>query len=312
VVLVVMAAACNYSLPRLSGDGGGGGRDGGRRDGGSGRHDGGGDGGGRVPDANCGTFQSPEGAVLDLPDGVCGNGLDSSCSCTSSATQLGVGQLTSTCTAMQPSGELCWNVGSGVPGGPAECRESNASTVVLSSFASGQAVMQASDIVSVCVNMSHEWVRDLEMDLVSPNGQVMALDRFQGQGGSGVVEVYLGHPRSTDGDCVGCTTESGIEYCWSPTATNPTMLAYANTIGATFDCWDGSSTSCASSGSHRVLPAGTYAADDPWTNLVGATLNGTWTFRVVDLVPQDAGKLHGWAISFNESLVQGCSMNPTH
>jgi subtilisin-like proprotein convertase family protein len=210
---------------------------------------------------------------------------------------------------MQPSGELCWNIGSSDPTGPAECREAYTSTVVFSSFGSGQKLMQPSDIVSVCVNMSHEWVRDLEMDVVSPSGQVIALDRFKGQKGG---EIFLGHPLSTDGDCSGCTTESGMQYCWSPTATNPSMLSYANAHGA-MEGWDGSSTTCTPDGGincHAVLPAGTYSADDPWTNLVGATLNGTWTFRVVDLWPEDGGELHGWTISFNESIVQNCSTNP--
>jgi subtilisin-like proprotein convertase family protein len=74
----------------------------------------------------------------------------------------------------------------------------------------------------------------------------------------------------------------------------------------------GSNTTCTPDGitCHDVLPAGTYAADDPWTNLVGATLNGTWTFRVVDLWPEDAGKLHGWTISFNNAIVQNCTTNP--
>jgi len=163
-------------------------------------------------------------------------------------------------------------------------------------FAPGQTLMAISDIQSVCVNMSHEWIRDLEIDLVAPSGQKLQLDKFLGQScPSGACEVFLGHPLNTDGDCSACTTESGMDYCWKPTATNMPILDYAN-AGMTMDTYN----------AHDVLPAGDYQASDPFGNLIGVTLNGDWAISVTDLWPIDAGKIHSWTIAFNPMIVQNC------
>ncbi len=90
--------------------------------------------------------------------------------------------------------------------------------------------------------------------------------------------------------------EVGYNYCWTPTATMPDMLDYANNGGA-----------MEAFGSHSVLPAGNYSAADPWSNLVGAPLNGGWSIVVTDLWPIDAGMIHSWSISFNPTIVQNCS-----
>jgi hypothetical protein len=270
VISMVAVVACGPAGP---GNGGNGGADGGSR-GSGGTNDGG--------NNDCGTVTHPEGTPVALPDGVCGDDNDGTCSCTTDAD----------CTSLTPSGQHCWTIGAG----DQECRESYTSSVMFSGFGAGQTIAQTSDIVSVCVNMSHEWIRDLEIDLIAPSGQVLALDKFGGQTGN---EVFVGNPLNTDGDCPQCTTETGMQYCWTPTTTNFAMLPYAN-YDDTMNMWNG----------HNVLPPGTYAASDPWMNLIGATLNGTWTFQVTDLWPIDAGELHSWTISFNDAIVENCSTPP--
>jgi hypothetical protein len=232
----------------------------------------------------CGMVEHPTGQPVDLPDGVGGN------SCTTDAD----------CAALSPGPQHCFDL---LGGSGKECRQSYTSKVHFGGFGQGQVLMQASDIVSVCVTMSHEWVRDIQIDLISPSGQKMALDAFEGQMcGAGDCEVFLGHPLVTDSDCDDlngtnqCTAEMGMQYCFTPTATKPSLLGYDDQSG-TMQSWQ----------MHDVEPPDNYQSSDPWTKLVGATLNGDWTLSVTDLWPIDAGKLHDWTIAFNPAIVQDCS-----
>jgi subtilisin-like proprotein convertase family protein len=243
----------------------------------------------------CGQVEHPEGTPIDLPDGVCGTNGNGNCTCSTDAD----------CGSLQPAGQHCFPIG----GGTNNCRISYTSTVNFSSFGSTQKLMQPSDIVSVCVNMSHEWARDLEIDLIAPSGEKLSLDKFEGQSCptnfTAVCEVYLGHPVDTDSDGTG-SPEEGMTYCWTPTSTQKSILGYAD-AGGNMNSWDGKDVE-PDTGSN--VTTASYAASDPWTKLVGATLNGAWTFAVTDLWPQDAGKLHSWTITFNAQIVQNCSTPP--
>jgi hypothetical protein len=174
-----------------------------------------------------------------------------------------------------------------------ECHASYTSKLTFTGFGATQKMMAVSDIQSVCVNISHEWLRDMEIALRSPSGEVVTLDKFLGRTGG---EIFLGHPLGTDIDCLNCTMEAGADYCWKPTATNMPMLPYVNNGGAMLSYLG-----------HDELPPGDYQASDPWSNFIGATLNGDWTIVVTDLWPEDAGKIHSWSISFDPSIVQDCS-----
>ena len=213
----------------------------------------------------CGMVQHPTGSPVDLPDGIIG------ASCTTNAQ----------CSGGTPN---CVE---------AECHASYTSKLNFTGFGTTQKLTQISDIQSVCVNISHEWLRDMEISLVAPSGEILIMDKFLGRSGG---EIFLGHPSNTDGDCPTCTTEQGADYCWKPTATNMPMLPYANANGA-----------MTSYGGHSELPPGDYQAADPWTNLVGAKLNGDWTIVVTDLWPEDAGVIHEWSIAFDPTAVQDCS-----
>jgi hypothetical protein len=226
----------------------------------------------------CGQVEHPTGTPIDLPDGVGGT------TCVTDAD----------CMNVQPGPQHCFDLLNGL--GNKECRQSYTSKVHFGGFASGQKLMQASDIVSVCVNISHEWIRDLQIELLTPDGLKFKLDKFEGQTcNTGACEVFLGHPADTDGDCPGCV-EMGADYCWKPTATNMAMLPYA----------DANSTMM-SYQSTDELPPGDYQSSDAWNTLIGQTLNGDWTIVITDLWPIDAGKLHSWQIAFNPNIVQDCS-----
>lgn len=212
----------------------------------------------------CGMVEHPNGMMVPLPDGIVGS------ACTTNAQCSGA---TPTCVEM-------------------ECHGTYTSKLHFMGFGPTQKVASISDIQAVCVNISHEWLRDMEISLQAPSGELLRMDKFLGRTGG---EVYLGHPHDTDGE-TDPGPEAGGDYCWKPTATNPPMLDYANANMAMM-----------AYGGHQELPPGDYQTGDPWSTLIGATLNGDWQIVVTDLWPLDAGIIHSWSIAFNPMIVQDCS-----
>ncbi len=154
-------------------------------------------------------------------------------------------------------------------------------SIFFTEFSPGQVLTNASDLESICVNMEHSWMRDLEISISCPNGQSIVLHNFGGQTGS---QVYLGIPN--DNDLFNPVPGSGYDYCWAMNAPNPTWLTYANTILA------GGGT----------LPAGDYLPFEPFSDLLGCPLNGEWTITATDLWPFDNGFIFSWEINFKNTL----------
>lgn len=146
------------------------------------------------------------------------------------------------------------------------------SSINFTQFAPGATVQNTSSIASICVNMEHSYIGDLVISATCPNGQNII---FHQQGGAG---TFLGVPVDNDNT----PNAQGVcwNYCWSPAATNGT---WAQNPGGT-------------------LAAGTYQSVQPFTNLVGCPLNGTWTITFNDLLGSDNGFVCDWSISFAPSL----------
>ena len=216
----------------------------------------------------CGEVDTDAGSGITLPDGVIGSACTTDAQC---------GGSTPNCIE-------------------SECHGSYTSTLNVIGFGQNQTFTDPSLIDSVCAVMEHSWMRDLEIRLIAPGGQIVRLQKFLGRTGD---EVYLGQANDCDeGNPVAGTGEM---YCWKPTATNPSMLDFANNgVGM------GSANSCVI-GTAVKLPAGNYSAADPWTQFVGSPLNGQWKFVVTDLWPQDNGFLFSWTIKFNANAVPDCS-----
>jgi hypothetical protein len=223
----------------------------------------------------CGTVDTPLGSPLALPDGVgditCGS--DSDC----------------------PGDQHCFTI-DGILGTSMECRASYRSTLTFIGFG-GATFNSVSDITSLCVTMEHSWIRDLEITLEAPNGSSVRLQRFLGQEGD---EIYLGQADDCDDDGAP-SPGTGASYCWTPTASRPAMLDYANSGGAM-----DTAPSCLF-GDVDMMPPGDYSAADDWSALIGAPLNGDWTLSVTDLWPIDNGYIFDWSISFDPTTVEDCS-----
>ena len=217
----------------------------------------------------CGQVQHPLSQPLALPDGV-----NNGATCSTS----------STCAAAAPSCVIN------------ECHAAYTSSLHFDGFAQNQTFMAVSNIQKVCVNMEHSWLRDLEIVLRAPDGKEIELQKMAGRNGG---EVYLGMANDCDTSS-SPVPGTGADYCWTPTATNGSMISYANTGSMQ------SVTNC-TGGTSSELPPGDYGIDGMWTGLIGAPLNGDWTIVVTDAWGEDNGYIFSWSIAFDPMLVQDCS-----
>ena len=153
--------------------------------------------------------------------------------------------------------------------------------IEFSQFTPGQALSSAEDILGVCVNMEHSWLRDLEIKLSCPSGKSIVLHNFAGEEGSG---IFLGQPVDFDG--VDPTPGKGYDYCWTPNATRGTWLEYIENNLYNED----------------TLPEGDYRPYESFDNLIGCPLNGKWTIEIRDDWSWDNGFIFFWGINFASSL----------
>jgi gliding motility-associated-like protein len=154
-------------------------------------------------------------------------------------------------------------------------------SIYFTEFSPGQVLTDVNDLESICVNMEHSWMRDLEIKMSCPNGQTVILHNFGGQTGS---QVFLGIPN--DNDFFAPIPGSGFDYCWVPGGATQTWLQYANNV------LPGGGT----------LPSGYYKPFNAFNNLLGCPLNGEWTITVTDLWAVDNGYIFSWSIDFNPFL----------
>ncbi|MBL7807595.1 MAG: proprotein convertase P-domain-containing protein [Saprospiraceae bacterium] len=165
-----------------------------------------------------------------------------------------------------------------LPDGTGELYETS---IILTEFSPGQILTNENDLDHICVTIEHSWMRDIEITLTCPSGQSIILHDHPGNIGG---QVFLGEPN--DNDNFNPIPGLGYTYCWTPNATNPTWIQFANTV----------------LGGTGTLPPDDYSTFDPISDLVGCPLNGEWTIGVTDLWAADNGFIFNWAIQFNEAI----------
>lgn len=158
-------------------------------------------------------------------------------------------------------------------------------SVSITGFDQGQTLLSADGFVSACVTMEHSWLRDLQIDMVCPSGEVVALQNFLGAVGN---SIFMGEPIDNEG--VNPTPGVGYEYCWTMAASNLPMLEWAN-----------------ANPQASTLPAGDYRPNDSYDGLVGCTLNGDWTIRALDDWRSDNGYIFEWRVTFSTDIIPDCS-----
>jgi gliding motility-associated-like protein len=143
--------------------------------------------------------------------------------------------------------------------------------VTFSNFDLGQTIQSIDDIDSFFINFEHSFIGDITITFICPNNQSVIVHE---QGGGG---TEAGEPIDIDSDL---NPGVGYDYFWSPDATNGT---WADNAGST-------------------LVSGTYESVQPFSNLIGCPLNGTWTVEICDMWASDNGFIFDWGINFDPDL----------
>ena len=149
-------------------------------------------------------------------------------------------------------------------------------------FAPDQTIQSASDIESICMDMEHSYIGDLDIWIVCPSGNRMEL--FNGYASRNCSWEFLGEPVDEGDDA--CVPGVPYHYCWNHDAAqtieaasyNPPLYTYTNNVGYTYT-------------GHPYIPAGEYLPIGDWTSLVGCPLNGEWCIKIWDNLNLDDGTI---------------------
>ena len=128
-----------------------------------------------------------------------------------------------------------------------------------------QTVFSPSVIKEICIDIEHDWLDDIDVYLVAPDGKRLTLTSDNGGNG----DNYTG-------------------TCFSPAAAQKIYGSAENVpvAPAAFAPFTG-----------QWLPEGN------WEYLQGSPVNGTWTLLVKDDAEGFSGTLNGWNIIFQESIL---------
>jgi subtilisin-like proprotein convertase family protein len=129
-----------------------------------------------------------------------------------------------------------------------------------------------SDFSNIYFTMEHSFVGDITISVICPDGSVMNI--FPEAGGSG---TYLGEPIDDESGTPGV----GYTYSFSPNSIGGTWMDYL------------------ALGGPSPIPAGDYAPEGSFTDLIGCPINGIWTLEICDIVGADDGFLFEFGIQFS-------------
>jgi hypothetical protein len=143
-----------------------------------------------------------------------------------------------------------------------------------SAFAPGQFISAGSDVESICMNMEHSYMGDLDIWIECPNGNTVTLHNYPT-----CSSTYFGYPNHADD----CNPGEGLNYCWTMSA--PSAIA---------DNCNGGNT----------LPAGDYLPYEDFESLVGCPLNGEWCIHFLDNLNLDDGTVFTVELHFSDYLIR--------
>ncbi len=185
------------------------------------------------------------------------------------------------------------------------------STLSFDAFSVGQTLTKAADIINVCSNIEHTYLRDLEIKLTCPNGSSVTLVE---RGPTTVGRVQLGEPICCDDPGV---PGIGYDYCFNSSC-DSTMVQigvkkdYRHAFKEKGTNLNVPREQCMESGmvmsgspltTIPYVPAGCYKPYQDFSALVGCPLNGDWVLTVKDGQTNDNGYIFSWQIEFNQTLL---------
>ncbi len=158
--------------------------------------------------------------------------------------------------------------------------KSYTSTIYIDRFNSTDIIDDITDLESICINIEHSFLKDLEIKITCPSGKTITLQNQEPSSGS----VFLGIPYENDELLPYPIPGIGWDYCWSMSSTKGNWNDYlAKNIVTT-------------------LPSGSYNPYDSFADLIGCPLDGAWTISVTDLWKTDNGFVFNWGVNFNPLL----------
>ncbi len=171
--------------------------------------------------------------------------------------------------------------------------------VTFNSFAPGQTITSANDILSICVGMEHSFAGDLGFRIICPNNRSVTLDPNTHSGGS-----YLGTPNgganhgNFDNGCLPANNPPGVgaPYCWSEYYNPPATRTFdwlSSNGGTTIPITD----TINHTSSTYIRP------NNPLSGLIGCPLNGTWNIEICDDYGIDNGYIFWWTLSLDPRLL---------
>jgi gliding motility-associated-like protein len=167
---------------------------------------------------------------------------------------------------------------------------SYSNSVTVACYGSGEAVTNANQIASICMNMEHSYIGDLDITITCPTGQTITLlDYVSGDNTSG---QFLGTP--VDDDNTPTVAGTGANYCFTSSATETMNDACLTILGG------------------NMLPATNYLPVQAFSGLVGCEFNGDWSITITDNLGSDNGYIFGWSVDFaNVTPSNQLSFTPT-
>lgn len=171
----------------------------------------------------------------------------------------------------------------------------------------GGSLTDVNQIQSICLNMEHSYLGDIEMKLIAPNGAEIVLKERPGGNRTNLGEPVAKGP--VDGANSDTTAGVGYDYCFTNTPTYGTMVSERNNYTYTYTDNTGRVLS------DKYLPSGSYQSYEAFSALLGTPFTGNWAIWVKDHKPQDNGYIFNWSISFivdrgNGDVVTIGSPNP--
>jgi uncharacterized protein (TIGR02145 family) len=194
------------------------------------------------------------------------------------------------------------------------------SSIEVSGYTPSATIQSAEDILYTRIKLEHSFIGDLYIALTCPNGQsVKIMNKYgnYGMGGSSNCASQIPTPwgwnwtadtaRSSAffGDAYdssnGCDPADSANqmgtpwnYCWSNNTTN--SFQYANGQGYVYESaniTDGKVDSTNTANMTQV-----YHPDQPFSQLVGCPMNGTWSIKIIDGWAIDNGWVSEWEVAF--------------
>ena len=130
---------------------------------------------------------------------------------------------------------------------------------------------------SICIDsLSHQWIDDLDIFLITPGGQFLELSTDNGgNGGNGLALDFI------------------RRACFTPSAT--TRINFPGPLAPP-----------------SALPfTGNWLPEGEWNDIWGGPTNGQWRLQLIDDTNSATGTLHSWSITFNRTYdIQYDWINP--